>query len=71
MIGSGFNDVCGVMTPLQAQAIDTKIDDGIANTGNFNGYKGWNHTVDCRESGNFGAYLKTDTLSCNAFYVLK
>jgi len=70
ILTGGYNDGCAVMTPLQAQAIDTKIDDGIPYTGNFIGHKGWANPTDCLTAIS-GSYLKTNTLSCSAFYVLK
>ena len=40
------NPVLGVITPAQAQAFDTKIDDGIATTGNV--YAAWMYGGDNR-----------------------
>ena len=40
------NPVLGIITPAQAQAFDTKIDDGLANTGNV--YAAWMYGGDNR-----------------------
>lgn len=68
---SAYNDFIGVMSPIQASNIDIKIDDGVARSGLFRGYRAWSSTKGNCLTGNDGSYLITNSdVACDAEYVV-
>jgi hypothetical protein len=69
--GSAYNDSIGVATPLTITAIDKKIDDGVARSGKFQGYRAWGSAVGNCLTGVGGDYSLTETReSCFAEFII-
>jgi hypothetical protein len=70
---SQYNDYLGVLSPKTIAAIDKKIDDGVARTGKFKGYRPFafdSNLGDCL-TGISGDYLLTENReSCFAEYII-
>ncbi|MDA0781958.1 MAG: prepilin-type N-terminal cleavage/methylation domain-containing protein [Rickettsiales bacterium] len=73
LVGGGFNDQVGVLTPRVASNIDTKIDDGVARTGKFESYRVLPNgapLLDCL-TGDEGDYdLTGNTAGCMSGYII-
>jgi hypothetical protein len=68
---SAYNDGSGVASPLTISAIDKKIDDGVARTEKFQGYRAWGGTFGNCLTGVSGDYLLTQTReACFAEFII-
>ncbi len=66
-----YNDWIGVASPLTIATIDKKIDDGVARTGKFQGYRTFNSAVGNCLTGVSTNYLLTETReSCLAEFII-
>jgi hypothetical protein len=68
---STYNGSLGAASPKTIASIDTKIDDGVARTGKFQGYMTYGSTVGFCLTAVGGDYRLTETgESCNAEFVI-
>lgn len=69
---SGYNNSVGIFKPIEAVAIDRKIDDGVARKGGFRAYRALAFSAgNCLDGTNGDYDLNADFVSCHAEFSLE